>query len=71
MKYLVLGSGRMGYAVAYDLLRSPKVTKVVITDIDEQRVKLLTAKLADSKIVPAVLDVTNQLEVAQLMDESM
>ncbi len=69
MKYLVLGSGRMGYAVAYDLLRSPKVTKVVITDIDEQRVKLLTAKLADSKIVPAVLDVNNQIEVAQLMDE--
>lgn len=69
MKYLVLGAGRMGYAVAYDLIRSAKVDKVVITDNDRERLQATCAKLQDPKIVPAMLDVTNQKELSQLMEE--
>ncbi|HND69098.1 MAG TPA: saccharopine dehydrogenase C-terminal domain-containing protein, partial [Candidatus Obscuribacter sp.] len=69
MKYLVLGAGKMGYAVAYDLIRSAKVDKVVLTDIDESHVKATADRLNDPKVVPARLDVTNEGELGQLMEE--
>ncbi|MBL8082640.1 MAG: saccharopine dehydrogenase NADP-binding domain-containing protein, partial [Candidatus Obscuribacter sp.] len=69
MKYLVLGAGKMGYAVAYDLIRSAKVDKVVLTDIDESHVKATADRLNDPKVVPARLDVTNERELGQLMEE--
>ena len=69
MRFLVLGAGRMGYAVVYDLVRSPKVEKVVIADIDLSRVEAIAAKFADKQVIPVELDVENQEEVAQLMHE--
>ncbi|MBS1989560.1 MAG: saccharopine dehydrogenase NADP-binding domain-containing protein [Cyanobacteria bacterium SZAS LIN-3] len=69
MKFLVLGAGRIGYAVVYDLVRSPKVEKVIISDVDLSRVEAIAAKFADEKVIPVELDVANQDEVAQLMHE--
>lgn len=69
MKFLVLGAGRMGFAAVYDLVRSPKVEKVVITDVDLSRVQAIAAQFADEKVIPVELNVEDLEEVAQLMHE--
>ncbi len=70
MKFLVLGAGRVGYAVAFDLIRSPRVEKVIVADRDLKRVELISSRLADEKIVPVELDVDNEDYVAELMDSA-
>lgn len=67
MKFLVLGAGRMGYAVVYDLIRSPRVEQVIVADSDVKKVQNVVDRLADNKIVPVELDVTKIEEVADLM----
>ncbi len=69
MKYLVLGAGKMGYAVCYDLIRSPKVEQIVVADNSTERLESLVKRLADTKLVPVELDVTNEKELAQLMHQ--
>ncbi|MBP9089710.1 saccharopine dehydrogenase NADP-binding domain-containing protein [bacterium] len=69
MKFLVLGAGKMGYAVAYDLIRGSKVEKVVVADSSTDNLKELVKRLPDEKIIPVELDVTNEEELAQLMAE--
>ncbi len=69
MKFLVLGAGKMGYAVAYDLIRGSKVEKVVVADSSTENLKELVKRLPDEKIIPVELDVTNEEELAQLMGE--
>lgn len=69
MKFLVLGAGRLGYATVYDLVRSAKVEKVVVADVDLPRVEKIAARFADKQVIPVELDVNNQEEVAQLMHE--
>lgn len=69
MKYLVLGAGKMGYAVCYDLIRSPKVEQIVVADNSTERLESLVKRLADTKLVPVELDVTNEKELAQLMNQ--
>lgn len=67
MKFLVLGAGRMGYAAVYDLIRSPKVEKVVVADMDAKCVKAAVERLNDPKIVPVELDITKESDVIALM----
>lgn len=67
MKFLVLGAGRMGYAAVYDLIRSPKVEKVVVADKDAKSVKAAVERLNDPKIVPVELDITKENDVIALM----
>jgi lysine 6-dehydrogenase len=69
VKFLVLGAGKMGYAVAYDLIRGSKVEKVVVADSNTENLKELVKRLPDEKIIPVELDVTNEEELAQLMGE--
>lgn len=69
MKFLVLGAGKMGYAVCYDLIRSPKVEQIVVADNSTERLESLVKRLADTKLVPVELDVTNEKELAQLMNQ--
>jgi lysine 6-dehydrogenase len=69
VKFLVLGAGKMGYAVAYDLIRGAKVEKVVVADSNTDNLKELVKRLPDEKIIPVELDVTNEEELAQLMAE--
>ena len=70
MKFLVLGAGRVGYAVAHDLIRSPRVEKVIVADRDIKRVEVVTERFTDEKIVPIELDVDNEEYVAELMDSA-
>ncbi|MBX9696105.1 MAG: saccharopine dehydrogenase NADP-binding domain-containing protein [Cyanobacteria bacterium] len=70
MKFLVLGAGRLGYAVTYDLIRSPKAEKVILADKDASRVEAVENMLSNSKIVPIELDVTDLEYVSDLMKSS-
>ncbi len=70
MKFLVLGAGRLGYAVTYDLIRSPKVEKVILADKDVKKVEFVERTLSNSKIVPIELDVADLEYVSDLMKSS-
>ena len=50
MKFLILGAGELGYALTYDLIRSPKTEMVVVADRDKDKVQKLKDTLADEKI---------------------
>ncbi|HEY9714856.1 MAG TPA: saccharopine dehydrogenase C-terminal domain-containing protein [Chroococcales cyanobacterium] len=67
MKFFVMGAGRMGYAVVYDLIRSPKVEQVIVADRDPERVQALCEKICDDKIVPVELDVSKLDDVIPIM----
>ncbi|HEY9786445.1 MAG TPA: saccharopine dehydrogenase C-terminal domain-containing protein [Candidatus Obscuribacterales bacterium] len=67
MKFLVLGAGRMGYAAVYDLIRSPRVEQVFLSDSDGNKAKEAADRLNDSKIVPVELDICKFEEVVALM----
>ncbi|MGD9680867.1 MAG: saccharopine dehydrogenase family protein [Candidatus Obscuribacterales bacterium] len=67
MKFLVLGAGKVGHAVVFDLIRSPKVEKVVVADLDADNAHFIKESLADEKIVPVELNVKNEEYAAELM----
>ncbi len=67
MKFLVLGAGRLGYALAYDLIRSPRVAQVVLVDRDPSRLRQVKAKLPDKKLVAAEAKIENNNEMIALM----
>ena len=67
MKFLILGSGKMGYALAYDLIRSEGVKQVVLADSNTKNLKHATKLLIDKKVIPVSLDVNNQDETLEIM----
>lgn len=67
MKFMVLGFGKMGYAVAYDLIRSPNVDKVVVADNNTNNLKAATTSLKDKMVTPVAIDINNQVELVELM----
>ncbi len=70
VKFLILGAGELGYALTYDLIRSPKTEMVVVADRDKDKVQKLKDTLADEKIVPVELDCSNAEYVAELMNSA-
>ncbi|MGA7079208.1 MAG: saccharopine dehydrogenase C-terminal domain-containing protein [Terriglobales bacterium] len=71
MKLLVIGSGMMGSAAAYDMARQDQVDSVTLADNDRQRVKDVAARvnrIAGNKKVRAVaLDAAKEKEATRLM----
>lgn len=67
MKFLVLGAGKIGHAVVFDLIRSPRVEQVVVADLNADNAHFIEETLVDQKIVSVELDVNNQQYVAELM----
>src|ERR1700690_2501596 len=71
MKLLVIGSGMMGSAAAYDMARQDQVGSVTLADNDRQRAKEVAARvnrIAGNKKVRAVaLDASKEKEAARLM----
>jgi lysine 6-dehydrogenase len=57
----------MGYAVVFDLIRSPKVEKVALADVNEATLTKAIDRLADDRVVPCLLDITRTDEVVSLM----
>lgn len=70
MIFLVLGAGRIGYAVAFDLIRSPRVEQVILADHDLARLKSVKQQLGDAKVTPVELDITRSKDVVELMSRS-
>jgi len=68
MRFLVLGAGAMGRAVAYDLARTDGVDQVTLADSDAKRARQAKA-FASSKLVrTATLDVTDAGAVVGAME---
>jgi lysine 6-dehydrogenase len=67
VKFLVIGAGLLGYAVVYDLIRSPKVDKIMLADSDEGKVAEIMMHFADDRIIPCKLDLGKLEETATLM----
>lgn len=68
MKFLVLGSGYMGRAVAYDLAHSKDVEEIRLADIDISQVKEV-AEWINSPLIKAIeLDVSNKNQVLTAME---
>src|SRR5450755_3857543 len=71
MKLLVIGSGMMGSAAAYDMARQDVVDSVTLADSDRQRVNEVAARvnrIAGNKKVHAIaLDASKEKDAARLM----
>ncbi len=67
MRILVIGAGMMGRAIAYDLLRHPEVSKLVIADRERTRAEAIVDWLRDRRAVPVRLDATAPRAVRETM----
>jgi lysine 6-dehydrogenase len=71
MKLLVIGSGMMGSAAAYDMARNPDVTAVTIADSDIKRAKDVAARLnkllGSKKISAQKVDAASEKSAYKLM----
>ena len=67
MKALVLGCGRMGSAIALDMVQSDEVSKVVVGDFEEKKPEQLAAKLKSDKVSARRVDVMDRQATTKLM----
>jgi lysine 6-dehydrogenase len=67
MRFLVLGAGRMGYAVVHDLLQNPDVSHVTVVDADEKRLAHLQKQFPDKRVAPVKADVSDHEELSYLI----
>ena len=71
MKLLVLGSGLMGPAAAYNAMIDPDVTKVTLCDLSQQQLDVAYAKLlgmeGGDKLTTVKLDLGDRAATTQLM----
>jgi lysine 6-dehydrogenase len=67
MKFLVIGSGRMGLGAAFDLAHSSEVEAVTVADLDLERARSVVATVKGHKLTPAQIDVADDRAVVELM----
>ncbi len=71
MKLLVIGSGMMGSAAAYDMARQSSVEAVTLADNDLKRARQVAARInrlaAEKKVRAVSLDAAKEKEAARLM----
>jgi lysine 6-dehydrogenase len=71
MKLLVIGSGMMGSAVAFDMARTPQVDSVTLADNDLKRAREVAARVnrmtGDKKVRAAGLQASDEKAAARLM----
>ena len=67
MKFLVVGSGLMGSAVAYDLAGSEGPREIVLADLDEDRAREVVRKIGKPHVRAARLDVNYYDDVLAMM----
>jgi len=68
MRYLVLGSGLMGRAAAFDLLRHDDTKELILVDIDESNLKSVGDFLDDSRVKTVILDAKDKTQVLDVME---
>jgi hypothetical protein len=71
MKLLVIGSGMMGSAAAFDMARTPQVSSVTLADSDAKRARDVATRVnritGDRKVRAVVLDASDEKAAAKLM----
>ncbi len=71
MKLLVIGSGMMGSAAAYDMARQQDVSAVTLADADLKRAREVAARInhidGDQKVKAVALDAASERAAAHLM----
>src|SRR5438270_2251056 len=71
MKLLVIGSGMMGSAAAYDMARQPEVDSVTLADSDAKRARDVAARVnritGDKKVRAVALDASDQKAATKIM----
>ncbi len=71
MKLLVIGSGMMGSAAAYDMARQDRVDSVTLADNDRRRARDVAARVnriaGNKKVRAEALDASKEKEAARLM----
>jgi lysine 6-dehydrogenase len=71
MKLLVIGSGMMGSAAAFDMARTPQVDSVTLADTDLKRAKEVAVRVnritREKKIRAVALDAQNEKAVVRVM----
>lgn len=67
MKVLVLGAGKMGLAIVFDLARSSRVESLTLGDADGQRAEEVAKKVGGGKTSSLSIDVRDQNQVIDLM----
>jgi len=71
MKLLVIGSGMMGSAAAFDMARQSQVSSVTLADNDLKRAKEVAARVnritRDKKVRPVELEAANETAATRLM----
>ncbi|MCD6390546.1 MAG: saccharopine dehydrogenase NADP-binding domain-containing protein [Dehalococcoidia bacterium] len=73
MRVLVLGgAGRMAYAIIKDLLEidTDEVSKVIIADINCEKVKNVADEFQNEKLIPACIDIAEYAKLVNLMKGS-
>ena len=72
-KFCVLGGGRQGTAIAYDLLKLGNPSQVIIADVDLKQAEASTAKnkslLNTDKLLAVQVDVNDQKQMLELLQE--
>lgn len=63
MRVLVLGAGLQGTACAFDLLKQPAVTQVMIADLKQPALPAFLQQGADARLIPMALDVRDEQAV--------
>jgi saccharopine dehydrogenase-like NADP-dependent oxidoreductase len=69
MKILVLGAGRMGLGVAYDLARSLAVEAITVADLYPDNAANVVARVDSSKVSAVGVDVHDHSKLVTLMSE--
>ncbi|MEO0074079.1 MAG: saccharopine dehydrogenase NADP-binding domain-containing protein, partial [candidate division WOR-3 bacterium] len=69
MRLLILGSGMMARAVAYDLTRQNDVESVIVADQEPKQLKKLTGWLKSPKLRTVRVDVTDRPAMYRLTKE--
>jgi len=71
MKLLVIGSGMMGSAAAFDMARTAQVSSVTLADSDAKRVREVAARVnritGDKKVRAVALDASDEKAATKLM----
>ena len=67
MNYLIIGSGLMGSALAYDLAHSNDVNSITLADVDPKRAESVARTIGSPKIKTKQLDVNDYDAVIECM----
>jgi len=71
MKLLVIGSGMMGSAAAFDMARTPEVDSITLADADVKRAREVAARVNritnEKKVRAVALDASDETAAAKLM----